>query len=313
MSYLQSFIIGPARECIPGFLCNPNFDNDALSELNRRFGNPQSVVSLLTQELEAWQRPQANDHRALISYAALLRKIVQTFLAHGFNADFSATYLLKLARDKLPSSLKMKCSEHNNDNNIQNPGILEFSEWMDRHSRACEQLQETSPQNNNNNGFQGNIRKNNPTVSNSSQRNQFSANEYSKSINQHRPNDGRNNQKPFQTAEHKTLTIHNLVFLGNLNLNAGKNASNATKNVKTKCPFNDQQEHYIGWCQQFNNFDVARRNLEFKKHSLCFNCLSPSHSAKECASKVVCVIVMESIIVFCMTPTKKRRETRQQT
>ena len=128
MSYLQPSVIGPAKECISGFLCNPNFYNDALNELNRRFGNPQNVVSALTQELEIWQRPQANDHRALISYAALLRKIVQTFLAHGFNADLSATYLLKLARDKLPNSLKMKWSEHTIDNNIQNPGILEFSE-----------------------------------------------------------------------------------------------------------------------------------------------------------------------------------------
>ena len=132
MSYLQSFVIGPANECLSGFLCNPNFYNDALNELNRRFGNPQNVNSAHTQELEIWQRPQANDHRALISHAALLRKIVQTFLAHGFNADLSATYLLKLVRDKLPNSLKMKWSEHTIDNNIQNPGILEFSNgWTD--------------------------------------------------------------------------------------------------------------------------------------------------------------------------------------
>ena len=231
----------------------------ALNELNRRFGNPQNVVSALTQELEIWQRPQANDHRALISYAALLRKIVQTFLAHGFNADLSATYLLKLARDKLPNSLKMKWSEHTIDNNIQNPGIFEFSEWMDRHSRACEQLQETSPQNNNN-GFQGNI-------SNSSQSSQFSANVYSNSNNQQGANDRRNNQKSFQTSNNfsRKQNINNQQpgFSVNHNLNAWKNASNVTKNVKTKCTL-DQQEHYIGRCQQFNKFDVARRNLEVK-------------------------------------------------
>ena len=76
MSYLQSFVIEPAKECISGFLCNPIFYNDALNELNRRLGNPQNVVNAFNQELETWQRPQANDHTALISYAALLRKIV---------------------------------------------------------------------------------------------------------------------------------------------------------------------------------------------------------------------------------------------
>ena len=63
---------------------------DALNELNRRFGKPQNVVSALTQELEAWQGAQANDYRALNNFAALLRKIVQTFLAHSFNADSRA-------------------------------------------------------------------------------------------------------------------------------------------------------------------------------------------------------------------------------
>ena len=38
----------------------------------------------------------------------------------------------------------------------------------------------------------------------------------------------------------------------------------------------------------FNKFDVARPKSEVKKHSLCFNCLIPSHSAKERASKVFC-------------------------
>ena len=108
MSYLQSFVIGPAKESISGFLCNPNFYNYALKKFNRRFGNPQNVISALSQELEAFQRPQVNDHRSLISYAALLRKIVQKLLAHGFNADLSATYLLKFSRDKIPNSLKMK-------------------------------------------------------------------------------------------------------------------------------------------------------------------------------------------------------------
>ena len=68
MSYLQSFVIGPAKESISGFLCNLNFYNDALNELNRCFGNRQNVISGLTQELEAWQRPQANNQGKLFKH-----------------------------------------------------------------------------------------------------------------------------------------------------------------------------------------------------------------------------------------------------
>ena len=87
MSYLQSLVIGPAKDCISGFLCNPNFYPSALQELNRRFGNPQNVVGALTKELEAFQRPAMNDHAALIACASLLRKVVRTFASNGFSAD----------------------------------------------------------------------------------------------------------------------------------------------------------------------------------------------------------------------------------
>ena len=108
MSYLQSLVIGPAKDCISGFLCNPNFYSSALQELNRRFGNPQNVVGALTKELEVFQRPAFNDRAALIAFASLLRKVVQTFASHGFSANLNATYLLRIARDKLPNPIKLK-------------------------------------------------------------------------------------------------------------------------------------------------------------------------------------------------------------
>ena len=159
ISYLQSLVIGSAKEAVSGYLCNLGFYHEALSELERRFGNPQHVVSALTKELELWQRPQASDHASLISYASFLRKLVQTFNAHGFYADLKSTYLVRIARDKLPWSLKMKWSEHIVDINSTFPGIEDLSNWMDRQARACEQLQESvSLQNQpNDNGKQTNF------------------------------------------------------------------------------------------------------------------------------------------------------------
>ena len=127
MSYLQTLVVGPAREAISGYLCDLGFYHDALSELERRFGNPQHVVAALTKELELWQRPQASDHATLISYASFLSKLVQTFNAHGFYADLNSTYLVRIARDKLPWSLKMKWSEHLVDNGSPFPGLEDLS------------------------------------------------------------------------------------------------------------------------------------------------------------------------------------------
>ena len=243
MGYLQSFVIGPAEECISSFLCNPNFYGDALNELDRSFGNPQNVLSALTQELEAWQRLQANDHRALISYAALLRKIVQTFLAHGFNADLSAPYLLKLARDKLPNSLKMKWSEHNIDNIIQireSWNSMDFKRTIEEtilwfltaHKKISTQQTSTAT----------------PTINKDPMIKEITKNHFTQAITLAKKNS--NNQQSGLS--------------GNQIPNAGITASNATQKVKTKCSL-DQQIHYIGRGQQFNKIDVAKQNLEVKK------------------------------------------------
>ena len=156
MSYLQSLVIGPAKDRISGFLCNPNFYSSALQELNRRFGNPQNIVGALTKELEAFQRPAMNDHAALKAFVSLLRKVVQTFASHGFSADLNATYLLRIARDKLPNPIKLKWTEHFVDSDWTNPGLTELSDWIGRQSRAFEQLQDAFLPTTNNHSSQQN-------------------------------------------------------------------------------------------------------------------------------------------------------------
>ena len=91
MSNLQSLVIGWAKEAVSGYLCNTSFYHEALSELERRFGNPQGVVSAFNKELELWRRQQASAHASLISYASFLSKPVQLFKAHGFYANLEST------------------------------------------------------------------------------------------------------------------------------------------------------------------------------------------------------------------------------
>ena len=50
--------------------------------------------------------------------------------------------------------------------------------------------------------------------------------------------------------------------------------------------------------------------MEVKKHSLCFNCLSPSHSAKECASKVVCRHCNGKHHSLLHDPDKQKKRTK---
>ena len=270
MSYLQSLVTGPAKDCISGFLCNPNFYSSALQELIRRFGNPQNVVGALTKELEAFKRPAMNDHAALIAFASLLRKVVQTFASHGFSADLNATYLLRIVRDKLPNPLKLKWTEHVVDNDWTNPGLTELSDWMDRQSRAFEQLQDAFLSTTNNHPSQQN-------------QSQCSSSFNNRNKNQNRTNwkqnfPGSKSSNPSNKSfEHNSTAIRSIdnakpqQSMANISNNT-KGSSffsgskqpmrNATANrSRKKCPL-DQQDHYIGKCPQFLSLAVCRRNSE---------------------------------------------------
>ena len=235
MSYLQTLVVGPAREAISGYLCNPGFYHDALSELERRFGNPQHVVAALTKELELWQRPQASDHATLISYASFLRKLVQTFNAHGFYADLYSTYLVRIARDKLPWSLKMKWSEHLVDNGSPFPGLEDLSIWIDKQARACEHLQDNS--------FSSNQKNNGNHDKNDRNRGKFNH----KSNFRHKERNG--NQKFSQSGFNKN---HHNQNSNNNNQNANEYHHNNANRAKTfesnnssfvHKPFNQNKEN----------------------------------------------------------------------
>ena len=204
--------------------------------------------------------------------------------------------MLRIARDKLPNPIKLKWTEHVVDNDWTNPGLTELSDWMDRQSRAFEQLQDAFLSTTNNHSSQQNQSQGSSTFNNRN-KNQNRTNwkqnfPGSKSSNpsnksfEHNSTANRSidNAKPQQsTANSSNNTKGSSSFTG-----SKQPMRNATANrSRTKCPLH-QQDHYIGKCPQFLSHDVSTRNSEAKKNSLCFNCLSTSHAAKNCTSKVLC-------------------------
>ena len=150
--------------------------------------------------------------------------MVQTFKAHGFIADMYSTYLLKTARDKLPMALKVKWSEFVVDNNLNNPGLFELQQWMEKQSRASELLQESEP-----------------TTSFGSSSKKFPHNYNVNNTNKHKTS----NQATFEPYAYQSSS-----------------QQNSPKKVH-KCPI-DEEEHYVGKCPKFLAMTVAERIDEIK-------------------------------------------------
>ena len=167
---------------------------------------------------------------------------------------------------------------------------------MDRQSRAFEQLQDTFLSTTNNHS----VKQNQPQGSssfNNRNKNQNCTNwtqnfprskssnpsnksfEYNNTLNRNI-----DNAKPLQsTANSSKNPKRSFSFSG-----SKQPMRNATANRSRTKYLLDQQDQYIGNCPQFLSLDFSRRNSEAKKNSLCFNCRSSSHAAKNCTSKVLC-------------------------
>ena len=67
----------------------------------KRFGKPQHVTSAYLDKMEQRPRPTINDSESLVSFAAFLRQMVQTFIPHNFTSDHHYPAVPKIAKGKL--------------------------------------------------------------------------------------------------------------------------------------------------------------------------------------------------------------------
>ena len=118
---------GKATDIIRGYSCNPAFYNDALAELESRFGSLQHVVTSSIRRLESWQKMSWLSH-TLVSFSAFLKQLIQTFHNHHFTADLHSSTVQTLAKEKLRHHLLLKWTEQTVRNHMSTPFLLNFQQ-----------------------------------------------------------------------------------------------------------------------------------------------------------------------------------------
>ena len=147
LTYLQTLVSGSAKEAISFYSCNPLFYKTAVEELRRRFGHPKHIVKSFISELQKFPAPQLSSPSTFISHSVFLRKLVQTFESFHFDSDLDSSFLLEAAVAKLPAAVHLKWNEYVLLNFPNGARFREFSAWLAVYAQACEDLPETSKQN----------------------------------------------------------------------------------------------------------------------------------------------------------------------
>ena len=144
MTYLKTLVSGKAKNAIEGFAYCGAMYKDVLRALERKFGQPQTVVSAHLDKLSAYPPVKMHSSENVIQYASLVASLVAVFQSFGYNADLNSSSLLNQAVSKLPPNLKESWSFQTVKRNLLRPTLLDFNSWIQEKAEAHDRMLSTS-------------------------------------------------------------------------------------------------------------------------------------------------------------------------
>ena len=145
MTFLQNSVTHKARDSISGYSYNEDYYNAAIAELTRKFGKPQHIVAAYLDQLERRAKTRQDEPNTFVSFSSFLRRLVQAFRLHIFEADLKSSAVLRMARDKLNPNMIIRWNQHTRSQGLLPPNLTHFADWIDSYAEACADI---SPQRN---------------------------------------------------------------------------------------------------------------------------------------------------------------------
>ena len=117
---------------------------DALKTFERKFGQPQTVVSAYLDKLANYPPVKMHNSDSIISYSATVSSLVGVFRSLKYVQDSSSASLLSQAIQKLPPNLKEAWSMNTWKGNLDRPPLIQFNDWLKEKAKAHERMKATS-------------------------------------------------------------------------------------------------------------------------------------------------------------------------
>ena len=138
LTYLKTLVIGKAKTAIAEFVYCGLMYKDALSTLERKFGQPQAVVSAHLNNLSSFPPLEMHKSENIINYSATISSLVGVFKSLSYDSDLKSASLLNTAVQKLPPNLKESWSLFTVKKHWFKPTLLDFNDWLKEKAEAHE-------------------------------------------------------------------------------------------------------------------------------------------------------------------------------
>ena len=144
LTYLKTFVTGKAKTAIAEFAyCGVKY-KDALKTLERKFDQPQAVVSAHLDKLSSFPPPKMHNSDNIINYSATISSLVGVFKSLAYDSDLKSASLLNTAVQKLPPNLKESWSLFTVKKHWVKPTLLDFNDWLKEKAEAHDLMKQTS-------------------------------------------------------------------------------------------------------------------------------------------------------------------------
>ena len=117
---------------------------DALKTLERKFGQPKTVVSAYLDKLASYPPVKTHNSDSIICYSATVSSLVGVFRSLNYLQDLSSASLMNQAVHKLPPNLKEAWSLNTVKRNLDRPTLIHFNDWLKEKAEAHERMKATS-------------------------------------------------------------------------------------------------------------------------------------------------------------------------
>ena len=130
LTYLKTLITGKAKIAFAEFAYCGLMYKDALRTLERKFGQPQAVVSAHLDKLSSFPPLKMHNSDNIINYSAAISSLVGVFKSLSYDADLKSASLLNQAVQKLPPNMKESWALFTVKKHWVKPTLLDFNDWL---------------------------------------------------------------------------------------------------------------------------------------------------------------------------------------
>ena len=144
LTYLKTLVTGKAKVALAEFAYCVAMYKDAQRALERKFDQPQAVVTAYLDKLASVPPVKMHNSESIISYTATVSSLIGVFRSLNYVQDLSSASLLGQAVQKLPPNMKEAWSMHTVKRSLERPTLIDFNDWLKDKAEAHERMKTAS-------------------------------------------------------------------------------------------------------------------------------------------------------------------------